>query len=170
MGGDTPKGQETTILMRLLHREDNAGMPIKSIVARLARQLGIHSSPSQAMTFPKWEDLPKNIRSRRLFLRSLLESGSLADLQLMRGGGSPPISPNASIGPLTNFSNYWHHANGACARDETPLYQCYWRNRRFPHCSIVLTDWPECHKWDPVLNRPYPWPPLIQAWSEAVQH
>ena len=25
-----------------------------------------------------------------------------------------------------NLSNPCHHAHGFCARDETPLYQCYW--------------------------------------------
>ena len=71
-------------------------------------------------------------------------------------------------GLYANLCNPWHHANGACARDETPLYQCYRKDRCFPQCNIALTDWPECHKWDPILQRPYPWQPLVQAWSEAV--
>ena len=32
----------------------------------------------------------------------------------------------------TNLSSHWYHTNDCCARDETPLYQCYWKNRRFP--------------------------------------
>ena len=90
--------------MRLLHRNDRAGLAIKSMVARLARQLGIYSDPSHAMVFPKWEDFPRHIRKKRFFLRSLLESGSLADTQLMRGGDYPPLSPNTAIGPINNFN------------------------------------------------------------------
>ena len=31
-----------------------------------------------------------------------------------------------------NLSNPRNHASGFCARDGTPLYQCYWWNRRSP--------------------------------------
>ena len=67
-----------------------------------------------------------------------------------------------------NLSDPAHHSSGKCARDEITLYQCYWKNRRFPQCSVHLTDWPEAHKMESTIQRPYPWLPLVQAWSEAT--
>ena len=91
------------MVLRLLHRNDMAGLALKTMIARLARQLGLYSAPEYGMVFPDWPSFPRHLRSKRFFLSNLLESGSLAGKRLMRGGVHQPMSPNSPIGLVTKL-------------------------------------------------------------------
>jgi len=91
------------MVLRLLHRNDMAGQALRTMFTRLARQLGIFPPPGEQMVFPQWEDFPSHLRSKRFFLRNLLETGSLAGKNLIRGGFTTALSPNSAIHPLANY-------------------------------------------------------------------
>ena len=87
------------MVLRLLHRSDKAGQALKTMLARLGRQLGLYEPPGTALTFPPWEDVPPHLKKKRFFLRSILDASSVACRQLLRGGapslGSAPTQPYA---------------------------------------------------------------------------
>jgi hypothetical protein len=47
-----------------LHRSDKAGQALQTMIARLARQLGLYEPPGTALTFPPWEAFPQHLKKK----------------------------------------------------------------------------------------------------------